>query len=245
MVTEPDNKPEWLSIFQHTVDELKNGEFNFKSLTTGKAEIALTSLIAHGIMSINQELSAYIEVPSTSRSRKDLIVFHEQNRDWENPKIYAEFKYYYDFDIESLGSSNEKHIKEYLGDLIKLYEFKLTHKQTTCLQGFYFCHNENTDYRKSSKNKDHVINFVHYYRELIIQLPEILKLFQRLLMRTKNSSGKKKLKQIREELLKNRNLLKSIHSLPNETMHILPIVRNNKGLWLSLVLFEVIPFSEK
>lgn len=269
MPSQVDEVPKWLSFFRGAAEKLRESGYDFESLTRGKAEISLTGLMSHALMEVNKELHCYIEVPNpnanrksnefNSRStdkldyakeestgRKDLLILRKENQDWENPELYAEFKYYYNLDFEITGSNefafpgknNISHIHENFGDLLKLYRFKLRHDKTTCVQGFYICHNDKAKYAKIV-GENHVHEFVTYYRNLHHNFSETKQRLKEHLASSIDTKKADKSQRLLEELEGLPNLGKSVHRFPTENMHVLPISDRN-GFWLSLVLFEIL-----
>ena len=86
----------------------------------------------------------------------DLVCLESESLLWDKPKIYAEFKFLYTTDINDSSQSsskksdgefiNDKDLFLILKDKYRLQKIKTMYPETTCIQGFYICQNQNHYY---------------------------------------------------------------------------------------------------
>lgn len=254
-----ENKPDWLIWFETAIRGMRDKPYDFKGLASGKAENAITGLIAHEMMMRRPDSVAYIEIPASSKKdedsgnrksdrgggeKPDLFVMKKDAQDWKEPEVYAEFKFYFSQDIESterdgfapvpLGCRNIDHKKEFLGDLRKLHSFKAKSPKTVCVQGFYLCCNPKAKYGEKASGNKPIEHFINSYGDL----PSLKQ--ARLESKSSRKSSPDESEWFNSANLK---LTKNILKFSDWKWHELSIV-DDKNFWLSLILFEIVNQGE-
>jgi len=256
-----EDKPEWLIWFETAIRGMRDKPYDFKGLAIGKAENAITGLIAHEMMCRRPDLVAYIEIPASSKEdedlgnrksdseggkkpKPDLFVMKKDAQDWKEPEVYAEFKFYLSQDIESterdgctpvpLGTRNREHIKEALADLRKLHSFKAMSPETVCVQGFYLCYSPEAKYGKKASGNKPIEHFINSYGDL----PSLKQ--ARLESISSRKSSPDESDWFNSANLK---LTKNILKFGDWKRHELSIV-DERDFWLSLILFEIVNHGE-
>ncbi len=179
MVTEV-NQTWWFKSIEKAVEQLRRAKQpSLKQFSKGKPENQLTSLLTAHLLASDKEIVALNEVKQSRLAEErstfsigqsaDLMIFDRKNINWEEPKVYAEFKFWYNFDIDTEGKLTPKDERDTLADTNKLSMFKKNKKNTTCLQGIYFCFSDgdkpDSYMRKSNRagfEKNHE-RFIEYF----------------------------------------------------------------------------------
>lgn len=156
---------DWENTFESSAQAFSTKGYDLESLTRAKVEIALTGLLAHEIMSLHKSKIALIGVenpesknslrrsnPSTIETdgesnpqyqKPDLLILEKDDSDWNRPQLYAEFKFFYNWDVDKEGKILAQNDNHYiLADADKLMKFKLHSETTVCIQGIFFCRND-------------------------------------------------------------------------------------------------------
>jgi hypothetical protein len=165
----------WQQTFVSSAEALSSKNYDLESLTLSKTEIALTGLLAHEIMTFDESRFAYIGVenPVSKNSSKrtspsnidsvgdsnpafqkpDLLILDSHNLSFRIPTLYAEFKFFYNWDVNPSGEVNKrKDLDDILKDTDKLTRFKSRTPQTICIQGTFFCRNDKQQKYIPTKN---------------------------------------------------------------------------------------------
>jgi len=166
MALSKSNKTFVNAIFQSAVKSIQESNYDLRGFTKSKVEVGLTALLATGLMASAPNFHAYVEVPTSEsigtgledirtnrdfkrkkeQTRSDLIVLNRHSPNWEKPEFYLEFKFKQNYDLKWFNLEPKKEEREItlvnnyvenLGDLKKLSQFKESHQETICLQGFY------------------------------------------------------------------------------------------------------------
>lgn len=147
------NESWWFTGIETAVNQLKLAKQPvLKPFSKGKPENQLTSLLTAHLLASDKEIVALNEVKQsllaggkstfTSGQSADLMIFDRSKIDWGEPKVYAEFKFWYNFDIDTKGKLSPENQKRTLADTKKLSLFKKNRESTTCIQGIYFCYSD-------------------------------------------------------------------------------------------------------
>lgn len=248
------------AIFQSAVKSIQENNYDLRGFTKSKVEEGLTALLATGLMASAPDFHAYVEVPTNesigtgleevrtnrdSKSEKeqmwsDLIVLNRHSPNWEDPKFYLEFKFKQNYDLEWFNLEPKKkeptielvkNYVDYLGDLKKLSQFKESHKETICIQGFYICFNpESKKYKDNGRGPEsNITSFIRDYTNPELRTLNHEKFLKSISRSTDKRSGDWK------ELLMDENL-KTCEIFFCKDIRI----AQEQDFWLSLVLFEIV-----
>lgn len=187
----------WEQTFESSVQALSLKGYDLEGLTRAKVEIPLTGLLAHEIMSFDESKFAFVgaENPESKNSSRrtspsiskpvgdsnpfwqkpDLLILDRDICDWMHPTLYAEFKFFYNWDVNSQGEFIRlKNLDSVQADVDKLTKFKLRSPNTVCIQGIFFCRNDKQE--KYVREKEGAVDeqkqishkgFVRYYEALL------------------------------------------------------------------------------
>ena len=177
--------------------------------------------------------------PLKDRERPDLMILERKQRivQWERPKLYAEFKFWYNYDLgpkvdDSIGEfTSPRNYLDNLEDLHRLYKFKKFSPDTTCIQGFFFCYNMLA--QGAYKNQGSSIPFFQIFLDTYCDSRKREELHKKIRGRVEKSTDEKN--RQRRELLNETPAMK----LSGADNVILLANTEEKGFWLYLALIEV------
>jgi len=248
---ENSKKPRWLESFEAAVQDLREQSYDLLKLTKTKRERELTSLLTAHLLATSQKEIVVNEVnhgafsktfsPLKDGERADLMIVETENRivQWEKPKLFAEFKFWYNYDLEPRVGENfgkfqtPRNYLDNLLDLQRLYEFKKSSPDTTCLQGFFFCYNIRAE--PPYQDQGTGIAWFHQFLELYCNHELRTSYHQELRVRTDKSTD--------EKILQRKLLLDDLQSISlSGASNVIPLVtkeETNLEHWLYLALIEI------
>jgi hypothetical protein len=260
MALSKSNKTFVNAIFQSAVKSIQESKYDLRGFTKSKVEEGLTALLATGLMASAPNFHAYVEVPTsesigtgledvrTNRDSKrkkeqtwsDLIVLNSHSPNWEHPKFYLEFKFKQNYDLEWFNLEPKKEepkislVKNYvenLGDLKKLSQFKESHKETICIQGFYICFNpESKIYKDNGRGPEsNIASFIRDYTN-----PELRASNHKIFLNSISKSTDESLGNWKK-LLMDENLKTCEVEFCEDIL-----IAQEEDFWLRLVLFEIV-----
>ena len=249
MDTEIPKKSWWLKNFENAVKDSHLQSYDWRGLTEVKRERELTSLLTVHLLTISKEDIVVNEVnhhalsrsvsPLQDGERADLMIMERKQRivQWERPKLYAEFKFWYNYDLEpkvddSIGEfQNPRNYLDNLEDLHRLYEFKKFSPETTCVQGFFFCYNRYA--RGAYESQGSGIPFFQIFLDTYCDSKRREELHNKMRERVQKSSDE----NIRQRrILFNETPAKKLSGANNLIALATP---EEKDFWLYLALIEV------
>ena len=259
MALSKSNKTFVNAIFQSAVKSIQESNYDLRGLTKSKVEVGLTALLATGLMASAPNFHAYVEVPTSEsigtgledirtnrdfkrkkeQTRSDLIVLNRHSPNWEKPEFYLEFKFKQNYDLKWFNLEPKKEEREItlvnnyvenLGDLKKLSQFKESHQETICLQGFYICFNpESEKYEKKvGAPESNIAGFIRDYTK-----PELRASNHEIFLKSISGSTDERVLS-RRESLKDENLKTCEVEFCGDIL-----IAQEEDFWLRLVLFEV------
>ena len=196
-MTKKNSEFSWEQTFESSAEALSSKGYDLEGLTRAKVEIPLTGLLAHEIMSFDKSRFAIMGAenpesknssrrtnPSMNKSvgdlnpffqKPDLLILDRDNCDWMHPSLYAEFKFFYNWDVNASGELNStKDLRDILKDTDKLTSFKSLTPQTICIQGTFFCRNDMQQkyrpHKDGAEDQQRQVShkgFIDYYKKKI------------------------------------------------------------------------------
>jgi len=239
MALSKSNKTFVNAIFQSAVKSIQESNYDLRGFTKSKVEVGLTALLATGLMASAPNFHAYVEVP-TSESIGTGLEDIRTNRDFKRKKEQTRsdlIKQNYDlkwFNLEPKKEEREitlvNNYVENLGDLKKLSQFKESHQETICLQGFYICFNpESEKYEKKvGAPESNIAGFIRDYTK-----PELRASNHEIFLKSISGSTDERVLS-RRESLKDENLKTCEVEFCGDIL-----IAQEEDFWLRLVLFEV------
>jgi len=221
-----DSKEWWAAAFNEASQEIQKRGYDFRSFTKVKVENGLTDIFATHLLPVLPKMNIYTQVPHkkitgkkspfTGNQKPDLMMLDRIEQKWNEPSLYAEFKFVYNKDVEGGEIKNPKQYGQLSDDRERLSVFKQYSKDTVCLQAIFFCWNPESAYKKQGPRDSLVDEFLKQYCD------------REQHSKTHERKSARMQKKLREQ--KSKVVSKEIISLVDEV-----------GFWLSLVLLEIEP----
>lgn len=221
-----ESKEWWATAFNDAATKISDRKYDLRSLTKAKVENGLTGIFATHLMELLPNVNIYTEVPHekitgeispfTGLQKPDLMMLERTNQNWNEPLLYAEFKFVYNGDFAGGEISNAAQYGQLSDDRERLSVFKQYSKETVCLQAIYFCWNPESEYRKQGPRDSHVEQFLKLYCD----------------KEQHSITHEKKSTRTRKLLREPSSRVKSSEKIP---------LVEGDDFWLSLVLLEIEP----